>query len=67
MISIYQKNNSITRRGIERKEIEIRGLSTDTKPTELDEETITNGSVFIEIDTGSVFVFDQANQEWNEV
>lgn len=67
MISIYQKNNSITRRGIERKEIEIRGLSTDTKPTELDEETITNGSVFIEIDTGSVFVFDQVNQEWNEI
>ena len=67
MISIYQKNNSITRRGIETKEMEFRGLSTDTKPTELDGETIINGSVFIEIDTGSVFVFDENGQEWNEV
>ena len=67
MISIYQKNNSITRKGIETKEMEIRGLSTDTKPTELNDETITNGSVFIEIDTGSVFVFDENGQEWNEV
>ena len=67
MISIYQKNNSITRKGIEAKEMEFRGLSTDTKPTELNDETITNGSVFIEIDTGSVFVFDENGQEWNEV
>lgn len=67
MISIYQKNNSITRKGIETKEMEFRGLSTDTKPTELDGESVTNGSVFIEIDTGSVFVFDENGQEWNEV
>lgn len=67
MISIYQKNNSITRKGIETKEMEFRGLSTDTKPTELDGGSVTNGSVFIEIDTGAVFVFDENGQEWNEV
>lgn len=67
MISIYQKNNSITRKGMETKEIELRGLSTDTKPTKLGDEDITNGTVFIEIDTGAVFVFDENGQEWNEV
>lgn len=67
MISIYQKNNSITRKGMETKEMELRGKSTDTKPTEIDNEVITNGTTFIEIDTGSVFVFDEDNQEWNEV
>lgn len=67
MISIYQKNNSITRKGMEAKEMELRGKSTDTKPTEIDDEVITNGTTFIEIDTGSVFVFDEDNQEWNEV
>lgn len=64
MISIYQKNNSITRRGIERKEIEIRGLSTDTKPTELDGEAITNGTAFIEIDTQKLYFFDETSQTW---
>lgn len=66
MISIYQKNNSITRRGIETKEMEFRGLSTDTKPTELDGETIANGSVFIEIDTQKLFFFDEESQTWKE-
>ena len=66
MISIYQKNNSITRRGIETKEMEFRGLSTDTKPTELDGETVTNGSVFIEIDTQKLFFFDESSQTWKE-
>lgn len=66
MISIYQKNNSITRRGIETKEIEFRGLSTDTKPTELNGNTVANGSVFIEIDTQKLFFFDEASQAWKE-
>lgn len=65
MISIYKKQNSTTS-GNE-KEIEVRELSTDTKPLELNGKSIPNGSVLIEIDTGSVFVFDEDNQEWNEV
>ena len=64
MISIYKKNNSITRKGIETKEIEFRGLSTDTKPTELNGNTIANGSVFIETDTQKIFFYDEENQEW---
>ena len=32
---------------------EYRGLSTDTKPTEA-----RNGDLFIEIDTGNLYIFD---------
>lgn len=67
MISIYQKNNSITRTEGETKEIELRGLSTDTKPTELDEKSIANGTTFIEIDTGKIYLFDLENEEWKEM
>lgn len=45
--------------------VELRGLSTDTKPTELEDgKIIDNGSVFIEIDTGKIFFYDLENQEW---
>lgn len=42
---------------------DIRGLSTDTKPT----ENIPNGSVFIEIDTAKGYLFDGENKRWYEV
>jgi len=38
------------------------GLSTDTKPTDA-----ANGSSFIEIDTGKVYLFDAAGETWNEI
>ena len=41
---------------------DIRGLSTDTKPT-----TYPNGSTFVEMDTGKVFIFDAENEEWKEL
>lgn len=66
MISIYQKNNSITRRGGETKEIELRGLSTDTKPTQLDNKDIVNGTAFIEIDTQKLYFFDETSKTWKE-
>lgn len=66
MISIYQKNNSITRRDGETKEIELRGLSTDTKPTQLDNKDIVNGTVFIEIDTQKIYFFDETSKTWKE-
>ena len=45
------------------KTYEFRGLSTDEKPI----EKIGNGSVFIEIDTGKVFMFDEQNKVWKEI
>lgn len=67
MISIYEKSNVRTKQGVEEKEIEFRGLSTDEKPTTIGEEPIANGTSFIEIDTGTVFLYDSESQEWNEV
>ena len=43
---------------INEKTYEFRGLSTDEKPI----EGVGNGSVFIEIDTGKVFIFDEQNK-----
>ena len=64
MVSIYQNSNVITNNEGEAKALEFRGLSSDTKPTQLDGETIENGSVFIEMDTQKVFFFDAENEEW---
>lgn len=64
MVSIYQNSNVITNNEGEAKALELRGLSSDTKPTQLDGETIENGSVFIEMDTQKVFFFDAENEEW---
>ena len=44
--------------------LELRGLSTDEKPIEIENGTSENGSVFIEIDTGDVYIFDAENKEW---
>lgn len=43
------------------KLIEARGLSTDTKPSNWD-----NGSVFYEMDTHKVFMYDATNSIWEE-
>lgn len=47
--------------------VELRGLSTDTKPTEINGKTIDNGSQLIEIDTGKVYLYDLENEQWKEV
>ena len=47
--------------------MELRGLSTDEKPTEINNTKIDNGSVFIEIDTGKVYMFDLENAQWGEI
>lgn len=39
---------------------EFRGLSTDKKPT----KGIGNGSIFLEMDTGKVFMFNETNRTW---
>ena len=47
--------------------LELRGLSTDEKPTEIENGTVENGSAFIEIDTGKVYLYNLDSKEWNEV
>ena len=47
--------------------VELRGLSTDTKPTEFNGKDIDNGSEFIEIDTGKIYLYDRDNQLWKEI
>lgn len=44
--------------------VDLRGLSTDDKPTKIDTDLIENGSTFIEIDTGNLFLYDLDNEEW---
>ena len=44
--------------------LELRGLSTDEKPTTIENGTIENGSVFIEIDTQDVYIYDGENEVW---
>lgn len=63
MISTFKTDYiKITEEG-EKKGVELRGLSTDPKPT----EGIENGSIFIEIDTGKFFMYDGENQLWKEI
>lgn len=38
---------------------DLRGLSSDTKPTD-----VPNGSSFLEMDTGEVYVFDEESATW---
>lgn len=42
---------------------EFSGLSTDEKPT----ENVPNGSIFLEMDTSKVFIFDYENTRWLEM
>lgn len=65
MITNFIKNE-VSTKGNER-EVEFRGLSTDTKPTTFNGKSVANGTVFIEIDTGKIFFYDLDNQTWNEV
>lgn len=47
--------------------LEFFGLSTDEKPTdEVEDIKITNGSVFIEMDTKKIFMFDEEHKIWFE-
>lgn len=70
MITI-SKNENTKIKGEDRYILaELRGLSTDTKPVVYDEDIdtyIDNGSIFIEIDTGKIFMFDLDNEQWKEI
>lgn len=46
-----------------KRHIEAFGLSTDSKPT----ANIITGSVFVEVDTGKAYLFNETASEWVEV
>ena len=46
---------------------EFFGLSKDAKPVgKVDGVRVVNGSVFVEIDTKKIYMFDEENQKWIE-
>jgi len=60
---ISAKNISAMEKGT----LELYGLSTDTKPTEtFDGMPIDNASLFYEMNTGKVYMYDAANTTWIE-
>lgn len=67
MISIYDVRNNKIEPEETKITVELRGLSTDEKPTEVNNKTIDNGSTFIEIDTGKIYFYDLENEQWEEV
>lgn len=44
--------------------VEFAGLSTDTKPTD---DFLATGCLFLEVNTGAVFAYDEAGEEWNQI
>ena len=42
----------------------LRGLRGDTKPTGA---AVPNGSSFIEMDTGDVYLWDKENSQWRAI
>ena len=49
--------------GDDKMYIEAAGLSTDTKPT----TGIITGSLFMESDTGDVYVYDEISVTWTKI
>ena len=69
MITIYnKKTTSYDYDDLKEKvNVELRGLSTDEKPIKIGEQIIENGSTFIEIDTGKVYLYDLENEQWKDI
>ena len=67
MISIYKNSSVLSTENGEVKSLEFRGLSTDTKPLKLGDKDINNGAMFIEMDTGKIYLFDLENKQWKEL
>lgn len=67
MVTIQKIENKRTLGGDEAVNVELRGLSTDTMPTEINDKIIDNGSTYIAVDTGDVYLYDLENKEWNKI
>lgn len=69
MITISETGKS---RGIGKTKktiLELRGLSSDkiSLSDKIDKYNIDNGSIFIEIDTGKIYIFDLDSTTWSEI
>lgn len=62
-INKFERNKSMVTSAQGDRVYEYRGKSTDTKPVNA---SIENGSVFIEMDTSKVFMFDKDRFEIGE-
>lgn len=49
------------------REYEFKGLSTDIKPVSQGDIIISNGSIFIEMDTSKVYMYNGADNIWVEL
>lgn len=67
MVTIYKNDNIKNTNEGQTIYAELRGMSTDTKPTTIGNKKIGNGSVFVEIDTQKILFFDAENEAWKEV
>lgn len=45
----------------DKKYCEYAGLSTDTKP---EQDELATGSLFHEVDTASIYAYDEASEDW---
>ena len=67
MVSLYKIENTDIKPDAEYISAELRGKSTDSKPTQIGNKKIGNGSQFVEIDTGKIYLYDLESENWNEV
>ena len=68
MVSIYKQEKSRESNSKIYVLVELRGLSTDDKPTQLNEEEyVDNGSMFVEINTGDIYIYDLDSETWNKI
>ena len=66
MITIV-KTETLQSKGDEKSiTVELRGLSTDTKPEKIGDNNIGNGSLYIEMDEGKIYFYDEENKQWRE-
>ena len=47
-----------------KKYVEFAGLSTDSKPVKA---LLATGSLFLEVDTGDIYAFDEDNETWHKI
>lgn len=64
MITIVKRENYKINADSYELLVELRGLSTDTKPTAIDGIDICNGSSFVEIDTQDIYFYDSVSETW---